>query len=122
MNIPVRKLRGGTQPETKIVNKLTSRFKAAGCYVKKLHGNAFQSGLPDLLVISKQWGTIFVEVKTPRGKLSPRQINEFAKMSRVGAKIFVINNADNWDIVKTKKPNWAAYATGQTDPLKEIRL
>lgn len=107
----------GTQPETKLVQKIVKELKDRGWYVKKLHGNKFQSGLPDLLCIHPIYGTLFVEVKTPNrknqvhGGLSPRQVSEFNRMKSHGAKVYVLNSETQVDLLKTH-PNYSYYLHG----------
>jgi hypothetical protein len=55
---------------------------------RKIHGSAFQSGLPDHLVIALA-RTSWVETKDIGGQLSALQRVEFAKMEKAGAVIFV---------------------------------
>lgn len=68
-----------TNPETYILRATKSLFQAYGFGVLRMPPSIYTSGkgIPDLLVMKngKVW---FVEIKTPKGKLSPQQ--EIMKM------------------------------------------
>ena len=90
--------------QSRLVKELTKR----GWYCIKLHGNKYQSGLPDLMCINKYHGIIFIECKKPGGVLSDVQIAVFNKMSKHGAKIWILHDEHDLDCLY-KNPNWQSF-------------
>lgn len=95
--------------EIAIRNKLSSR----GWFVIKTHGNAFQSGLPDLYATHSKYGVRWIEVKTPTGTFTPAQRDTFPKMSANGSPIWVLTSADDYELQKLFGPeNWFWFLKG----------
>lgn len=62
-----------TQPETRIQRAIQAMVRERGGFVFKVHGSeTMMAGLPDLIVCYRGLFVAF-EVKTPSGKVSPRQ-------------------------------------------------
>lgn len=62
-----------TQPETRIQRAIQTMVRERGGFVFKVHGSeTMMAGLPDLIVCYRGLFVAF-EVKTPSGKVSPRQ-------------------------------------------------
>ena len=88
--------------ENKYVFQLRTFLIAKGWLVRKLHGNLFQIGLPDLLLVRKKDGKIIlVEVKRIISKqiyypidlfslLQGPQIGTILMLSKIRAPIFII--------------------------------
>jgi len=58
------------------------------------------TGVPDRIVLFNDV-VYFAEIKSPRGKLSPRQVKVFSQFEALGHEVFVINSkekADAWII------------------------
>ena len=59
-------------PEGKIQEKITKHLKKEGWFVTKLMQTS-TNGIPDVLAV-KMNQTLFIEVKTEKGRLSPLQV------------------------------------------------
>jgi Holliday junction resolvase len=64
-----------TTPEGKVKEALRKQCKELGLYLKNIPQNGFGSsaGLPDYIAITNEGKHIWIEVKSPTGKLSPLQ-------------------------------------------------
>lgn len=73
-----------------------------------MHGNAFQYGVPDILIGHIKHGQRFVEVKNPvKFSFTPAQITEFPLMHAHGIGIWILFSDDDSEIMKLFKPaNW----------------
>lgn len=69
--------------EKTITNSVIAEAKRRGWWAKKIHGSAFQSGLPDVLCI-KHGAAVWLEVKRPGQRPTPHQEATMAEISRVG--------------------------------------
>ena len=80
--------------EKTIVNQIKNRVEKAGGMAIKLHGGPYQvAGLPDLVVI-RNGETIWLEVKTPTGRVTAIQEAMHRKMREHGARVYVVRSAD----------------------------
>lgn len=79
-----------TNVEEQVVIRLRKLMEERGWYTIKTVGNAFQSGLPDLVCFHHTYGMRLVEVKTPRGAFTPAQRREFHQISAHGGHIWVL--------------------------------
>lgn len=92
-------------------------MKSRGWHVIVTHGNAFQSGLPDLICFHKTYGMRLVELKTPRGAFTPAQRREFHLISAHGGNVWVLVGDTPLDdlklsceIEKLRSPaNWTTF-------------
>ncbi len=81
--------------EAKIERVFNRMARAKGAIVIKLHGN----GWPDSMVLYKG-GVIFIEFKSPTGKLSKIQQVIHQQFAESGNKVHVIRSAfDAYDLV-----------------------
>lgn len=78
------------QVEKAVKNRIIKLMEARGWYVKVTVGNAFQSGLPDLIAWHKQRGVRFIELKTPRGTYTPAQRRDFHLISAHSGHIWTL--------------------------------
>lgn len=74
--------------ESKVQKKITDHLEGHGWLVIKII-TANKPGWPDLVCIGPN-GTILIEVKTERGKLSPLQVHRLEEISQVGGTAFVV--------------------------------
>lgn len=103
--------------EDRVVERLVELLHKRGWHTIKTHGNAFQSGIPDLLCWNKSFGMRMIEVKTPRGVLTPAQKREFHLISGHGGHIWILcgdlpldNLKLSVEIEKLRAPaNWYQY-------------
>lgn len=94
--------------ETKNSNRIRNVLRTHGWYTKKVHGGKYQSGLPDILCIHPKHGTIWIETKVKGQRLRQSQVMEFNKMTKAGAKIFVLHDDTEISII-FGRPNWVEY-------------
>lgn len=98
------------QPEKKIELAFRALLKSKGWWTKKTHGNAFQSGFPDIFCSHLDYGYRWIEFKTPTGNLSPLQLKEFGDMARHGVRIWIITESSEEAYKKLfAAPNFYSY-------------
>lgn len=77
------------------VRRATSeRLKAAGAWVRGLHGNAYTAGLPDL-VAARDGVVVWLEIKAPGGRVSPLQEETHRVMRSYGLTVLVGSDASS---------------------------
>lgn len=108
---PLKKKRGGRKPETIIQNDIIKLLRYKEWYVKPTHGNAFQSGFPDLYACHYTYGPRWIEVKVKdKYSFTQAQLENFPKMQSAGARIWVLVEATEYEYDKLFKPaNWLSY-------------
>jgi len=106
---PTRHAKRG--PEAQIQDAVMSMLLMKGWYVKHLHGNMFQYGLPDLFCTHYQYGIRLVEIKQPVGySFTPAQKEEFPKIIAHGCGIWVLTAATEEEYQKLfKRSNLYLY-------------
>ena len=74
-----------TTPETKLQRAVQRWFIDRGFWTFKIHGSMYQkAGVPDLLLL-KNGRAIFIETKTPSGRLSRLQVAVMKEIERVAS-------------------------------------
>ena len=75
--------------ETKLKNKIMRAIRQRYPYawIWKI-SDRFRSGVPDLLVIYRGYN-IFIEIKTPKGRISAIQRHTMQEMQAAGGRVFV---------------------------------
>ena len=63
---------------------------------KKLKNTGLLAGVSDLIILLPNAETIFIEVKTDKGKQSEVQINFQKKVSEMGFKYFLVKNLEDF--------------------------
>ena len=94
MNVP--KIRIHTGPEAHIQEQIMKMLKGLDWLVIKLHGNLFQSGLPDLYAVHRKYGARWIEVKLPEMKgsrFTPRQLEVFPLLKAHGTDVWILTAA-----------------------------
>lgn len=76
--------------EKDIEARLKKKAERLNCIVQKL--TTFETGWPDRIVILPTGLTAFVELKTKRGVLSPRQRLVREEIKKQGAPYFIVND------------------------------
>jgi hypothetical protein len=106
---PRRTVRTG--PEKKIVDAVTEALRRGDWYVFKTHGGEFQSGLPDLYIAHKRYGTRWVEIKyLEKYSFTPAQLDNFPKMTAAGVGIWILTSAEKHELEKLFcPPNWHTF-------------
>ena len=107
----MRKIRSQTKPETILQRKIADYLKLRDWYVKNTHGNAFQSGFPDLYACHKRYGTRWIEVKMPTHyKFTPAQLDTFPEFAAKGVGVWVLNEATETQYkLLFGPPNWHMF-------------
>lgn len=83
------------QPETLILRQVSDYLRAAGWYVIRMQqGLGAHKGLSDLVAM-KDGRTIWIEVKTPRGRLSDWQEAFGLNVQRAGGEYVVARGLDD---------------------------
>lgn len=104
---PPRKM---TAPEAEGAKRLRKLMHAHRWHTEKLHGNRYQSGLPDLMAFHIKHGFRFIETKAEasHGKLSVRQVVKFTLLEKHGAHIWVCRDERDYYVL-FKEPNWRMF-------------
>lgn len=108
-----KKTKRQTPENTKVRDPLKRLLELRGWYVKILHGNKYQSGLPDLFALHKSYGQRFIECKLPgmvgsSWTISQRQ--EFPKLVDYGLQIWVLVAPTEHEYKKLfQPPNFLEY-------------
>jgi len=73
----------------------------------KTHGNAYQSGFPDLFACSRRFGYRWIEVKkTPR--FTQAQLNVFTQFASKGIGVWVLRSVSEYNLLFGAN-NWSVY-------------
>ena len=82
-----------------------------GWKVERMHGNAFQKGIPDLYATHAMHGPRWIEVKPPTGySFTNSQLKNFPEFERHGDKIWILCAGTKEEYDKLfKPPNWRQY-------------
>lgn len=100
-------------PEKKVEDAVKELLRRRGWYVIKTHGNAYQSGVPDLFATHKVYGQRWVEIKLPDmmgSKFTRAQYEVFPDLVSNGAGVWVLTAATDDEYDKLfKKCNLFEY-------------
>jgi len=77
--------------EAAIEAYLVKRVHALGGEIRKVSWPGHR-GAPDRLVMFKRGRLFWIELKTPRGTLSPLQVREHTRLRLMGQKIFIVRS------------------------------
>lgn len=100
-------------PEKRIENEIRKKLAVKGWYTKKMHGNAFQSGVPDVYATHSTYGIRWIEVKTLKGRFTAAQRETFPKLSANGTPIWVLTDSTDAELEKLFGPeNWYWFLKG----------
>ena len=102
------------RPEDKIVAALTMYLRAREWFVKKTHGNKYQTGFPDLFCAHRRYGIRWIEVKVAEhGRFTPAQMDTFPQFAAAGVGIWVLTAATEDEYQKLfHPPNWVFFIKG----------
>ncbi len=98
-------------PEAEIQRAFIKLVKERDWFAKETHGNAYQSGFPDIYLTHRRFGARWVECKCPVGyKFTSAQIDTFPLISANGSGIWIITAATEFEYLKLFGPeNWYMY-------------
>jgi hypothetical protein len=89
--------------------------------VKETHGNAYQSGFPDVYATHAKWHQRWIEVKVPTSfSFTPAQLRDYPLMVANGSPIWILTAATDEEYRKLFKPCnlhefMSAYLAGVRD-------
>lgn len=98
-------------PEWYIQRDLMRYMRERGWFIKRMTGNMFQSGVPDLYCFHKQWGERWIDVKNDgRYTFTEDQKREWPVWEDAGIGIWILVGAtqDQYDLL-FKPPNFRDY-------------
>lgn len=101
-----------TGPEAVGSRRLKKYMEGQGWYLKKLHGGAYQSGMPDYVAWHPRYGQRWIEMKAPGGKLRHSQISMFRIMEKYGQHVYVLESEKHYGRLFSEKGNWFSYVRG----------
>lgn len=107
MEIPEPRKRRGNEEE-KIQNKIRAKMEEEGWLTEKMHGNKFQSGIPDLYCYHPEHGHKWVEVKTAKGYLTSAQGAKFKNWEKYDLGVYILISFKEIPLLKGK-PNWRRF-------------
>lgn len=99
------------RPEDKIKADFRAYVEARGWFTRSTHGNAYQTGFPDVYMHHRKWGQRWVDLKVP-GKYSftKAQKIEWPLWEQAGIGIWIITGANQSEYDKLfGPPNWRQY-------------
>ena len=101
-------------PEAKIQEAVIKYLREREWFVKIIHGNTYQHGLPDLYIAKRRYGSRWVEIKNPlKWKFTPAQWQDFPRMVAEGVGIWILTAANETEYQKLfDKPNLWKYMGG----------
>lgn len=106
---------GKSGPEAKIQESIINFLKIRDWLVQHIHGNAYQSGWPDLWASHSKYGHRWIEVKLPDmigSQFTPAQLDFFPKLCAHGSGVWVLTSATETEYLKLwKSPNWWTYTS-----------
>lgn len=79
--------------EAQLQQKIVRLLRSLGYIVYKMDPT-FQRGVPDLLVLAPGGETTFLEVKTPKGTVSPIQAQHHKNLRALGFTVAVVRSVD----------------------------
>lgn len=99
------------RPEAKIQNEMIMYLRGRSWIVKPTHGNAYQSGFPDLYAAHIRYGARWIEMKHDEAySFTPAQREFFPLLSSVGIGVWVLVAATEEEYLKLWQPaNWYQY-------------
>lgn len=74
--------------ESKLQTRCIDFINCNGGYCRNIHGNVYQSGIPDLAVTTKHGVTFFCELKIWRNINPPRHIDSVLRLLRKEQRLF----------------------------------
>lgn len=108
-------------PESKIQAAIIRMLRGYEWFVKETHGNAFQSGFPDLYATHPKFHQRWIEVKVPtQFSFTPAQVRDYPLFVANGSPIWILTAATDEEYRKLFKPCnlshfMSAYCNGVRD-------
>ena len=103
----------GKRPERIIQDAIILLLRSKGWFIKETHGNAYQSGFPDLFACHSRYGQRWIEVKRPDmegSRFTAAQLEDFPKMCANGSGIWILTANTESEYEKLfRPPNYYQY-------------
>ena len=95
--------------EKKIQDEIRAALELRHWYVIRLACGQLQKGVPDLWACHSDHGSRWIEVKRPKKyKCTPAQYKVFEQMDQVGAGVWVLTDAGQYNLL-FGPPNWRSF-------------
>lgn len=109
-------------PEAHIQAAVVRYLREREWFVKETHGNAFQSGFPDVHATHAKWRQRWIEIKYPYAfKFTPAQMRDYPLFNANGSPIWIMTAAWDEEYEKLFKPsNLSEYLTCHADGCRDI--
>lgn len=123
MDAFVPKLNVHQGPEAKIQAAIVRMLRGYEWFVKETHGNAFQSGFPDVYATHAKWHQRWIEVKVPeRFSFTSAQLRDYPLMKANGSPIWILTAATDVEYEKLFKPcNLDVFLSAYAAGIRDIR-
>lgn len=111
-----------SRPEWHIQQDLIAFLTDRGWWVEPTHGNAYQTGFPDLYMLHPQWGQRWVDCKVAgRYRFTQAQKIKWPQWEKYGAQIWILTAAsqDQYDKL-FGPPNWRDFWKSSWGDLPDI--
>jgi hypothetical protein len=97
--------------ESIIQTKVIQGYILEGWYCVRTHGNAYQSGFPDVFLCNKRFGSRWVEVKRPGyERFTQAQLDVFTQFAKKRIGVWVVTDHDPQERHRIFRPsNWYTY-------------
>lgn len=106
--VQIKKIRNKYGPEHYIQRDIITFLREREWFVRSTHGNAYQSGFPDLFAAKRRYGMRWIECKAENFKFTDAQLETFPKFSQNDVGIWVMQSEREYETL-FKAPNWATY-------------
>jgi hypothetical protein len=109
-------------PEDIIQEDIVKYLRQREWFVKETHGNAFQSGFPDIYATHALFKQRWIEVKVPTYfSFTVHQVRDYPRFIANGSPIWVLTAATDEEYNKLFKPcNFSEYMTCYQDGCRNI--
>jgi len=120
-------VRRGENAESALQRAIADALGYAGCWVVRLNAGAIQAEggrlvrlapafPPDLLVVLPGGRVVFLEVKTPTGRLTAAQQRVHAALAELGATVVVVRSVEEVHHWAVAEGGEAAWLVGRIEP------
>ena len=117
MGDSMKKIRSAHGPEWTIQRDVIKYLRARGWWVERMIGNAYQKGIPDLLIAHPKDGIRFIDVKNPISyEYTKAQCQKWPIWEQYNIGVWILTAATEEEYDKLfKEPNWRDYWKSRYD-------
>jgi hypothetical protein len=111
MSAQMKKIRPAHGPEWAIQRDVIKYLRSRGWWVERLIGNAYQKGIPDLLIAHPKFGIRFIDVKNPVAwEYTKAQCQKWPVWQQYNIGVWILTAASEEEYNKLfREPNWRHY-------------